>query len=278
MLLMLIKVVYAWLLPPGLLILGIVAAYCYSNKTKRNRGLLAAAVLVHLLSISVVSDTLIKPLEDTYPQPDFRDLQNVQAIIVLAGGSYDGVQDFDGVGQLSADSVNRLAMGLRLHRALQVPVILSGGRIFADSETEADIAYRFLKACGVEERFLIKEDRSRNTTENAIFTKQICQQNGFEKCVLITSAYHMSRSVALFEREGMKAVIGDDMSGVGSYVSGAAVDRNGMSIIPYPADYKTDKKIRLNVFAFTPSADAMRTSAVAMKEYLGLAAAELGVW
>lgn len=293
--LILLKVLYAWLLPPGIFILALLAVYCFSNKAKRNRRLLAVAVFMYLLSISVVSDNLVKPLEDRYTQPDLRELQHAQAIVVLAGGGYDGVPDFDGVGQNSADSMNRLAMGLRLHRVLHVPVILSGGRIFDDTETEANNMYRFLKACGVEERFLIKEDRSRNTTENAVFTKQICQEKGFESVIVVTSAYHMPRSVVLFERVGMK-VADDGVSGAGSNVtgaagqkgksegaestpaSGAAADRKRISVIPYPTDYKTDKQIRLNVFAFTPSADAVRTSSVAMKEYLGYFAAKLGVW
>ena len=251
--LILLKVLYAWLLPPGIFLLALLGVYCFSNKTKRNHRLLAVAVFIYLLSISAVSDNLVKPLEDRYVQHDLRKLQNAQVIVVLAGGGYDGVPDFDGVGQNSADSMNRLAMGLRLHRALHLPVILSGGHIFEDTETEANNMYRFLKACGVEERFLIKEDRSRNTTENAIFTKQICQQRGFQNVIVVTSAYHMPRSMVLFERVGMK-------------------------VIPYPTDYKTDKKIRLNVFAFTPSADAVRTSDVAMKEYLGYFAAKLGIW
>ena len=276
--LILLKVLYACLLPPGIFILALLAVYGFSNKAKRNSRLLAVAAFMYLLSISAVSDNLVKPLEDRYTQPELSELQHAQAIVVLAGGSYDGVPDFDGPGQNSADSMNRLAMGLRLHRALHLPVILSGGRIFDDTDTEANIEYRFLKACGVEERFLIKEDRSRNTTENAVFTKQICQQKGFGNVIVVTSAYHMPRSVVLFERAGMKVVTVPHTSGAGAVVSGAVADQKGMCIIPYPTDYKTDKKLRLNVFAFTPSADAVRTSSVAMKEYLGYFAAKLGVW
>ena len=61
----------------------------------------------------------------------------------------------------------------------------------------------------------------------------------------------MPRSVALFEREGV-------------------------DVIPYPTDYKTDKKLRLNAFAFTPTADCLYHTAVAVKEYLGLLAVKLG--
>ncbi len=212
----------------------------------------AVSVLMYLLSISAVSDNLVKPLENMYGQPDVRDLRNAQAIVVLAGGSYDGVKDFDGTGQNSESSTVRLVAGLRLHRVLHLPVVLSGGRLFDDTDTEANVEYRFLKACGVEERYLIKEDRSRNTAENAKYSKQICRQHNFDRVILVTSAFHMPRSVAFFEREGV-------------------------NVIPYPTDYKTDRNLRLNAFAFTPSADSLYRVSVAMKEYLGLLAVKM-VW
>lgn len=249
--LILLKVLYAWLLPPGLFILVVIAVYCFCNKAKRNCWLLTVAVLMYLLSITVVSDYLVKPLENRYDQPAVRDLRNAQAIVVLAGGSYDGVKDFDSIGQNSESTTVRLAAGLRLHRALHLPVVLSGGRLFDDTDTEANIEYRFLKACGVEEQYLIKEDRSRNTAENAKYTKQICRQRNFDKVILVTSAVHTPRSVAFFEREGI-------------------------DVIPYPTDYKTDKDLRLNAFAFTPSADSLLHTAAAMKEYLGLLAVKIG--
>ena len=111
--------------------------------------------------------------------------------------------------------------------------------------------YRFLKACGVEEQYLIKEDRSRNTAENAKYVKQICQQRNFDKVILVTSAFHMPRSVAFFEREGV-------------------------DVIPYPTDYKTSRNTSLNAFAFTPQAENLFHSSIAMKEYLGLLAVKMG--
>ena len=140
---------------------------------------------------------------------------------------------------------------MRLHRVLHLPMVLSGGRLFEDTVPEADLEYRFLRACGVEERYLIKEDRSRNTAENAKYVKQICRQRNFDKVILVTSAFHMPRSVAFFEREGV-------------------------DVIPYPTDYKTNRELRLNAFAFTPQAENLYHSSVAMKEYLGLLAVNMG--
>jgi len=249
--LIILKLLYAWLLPPGIFLLAILLAYFLCRKHKNARWLLYVFALVYLLSIPAVSDFVIKPLENAYPQPAVSELKDAQAIVILAGGSYDAVPDFDGAGQNSESTTVRLAAGLRLHRALHLPMVLSGGRLFDDTDTEANLEYRFLRACGVEDRYLIKEDRSRNTAENAKFVKPIYRQQEFNKVILVTSAFHMPRSVALFQREGMQ-------------------------VIPYPTDYKTDKKLRLHAFAFTPSADCVYHSSIAMKEYLGLLAVKMG--
>ena len=249
--LVVLKLLYAWLLPPGIFLLALLAVYCFGRKTKNARGLVLVFALIYLLSIQVVSDRLVKPLEDWYDQPALSALQDAQAIVILGGGSYEGVPDFDGAGQNSESSTVRLATGLRLHWALHLPIVFSGGHLFDDEVKEASLAYRFLRACGVEDRYLIREDRSRNTAENAKYVKQIYQQQHFKKVILVTSAFHMPRSVALFQREGM-------------------------DVIPYPTDYKTDKKLRLDAFAFTPSADCVYHNALAIKEYLGLLAVKMG--
>ena len=248
--LIILKLLYAWLLPPGIFLLAILLAYFFCRKSKNAHWLLYVFALIYLLSIPAVSDFIIKPLEYAYPQPAVSELKDTQAIVILAGGSYDGVPDFDGTGQNSESTTTRLAAGLRLHRVLHLPMVLSGGRLFDDAVTEASTEYRFLRACGVEERYLIKEDRSRNTAENAKFVKPIYQQQEFNKVILVTSAFHMPRSVALFHREGMQ-------------------------VIPYPTDYRTDKTLRFNAFAFTPSADCVYHNSLAMKEYLGLLAVKM---
>ena len=124
--LIVLKLLYAWLLPPGIFLLAIAAMYGYYRKAKYAKGLMLLFALIYLLSISAVSDKVIQPLEDQYAQPSVSELKDAQAIVVLAGGSYDGVPDFDGNGQNSESSTVRLVAGLRLHRVLHLPIVLSG--------------------------------------------------------------------------------------------------------------------------------------------------------
>ena len=236
-----IKWFYAWLLPPGLFLLVALAMLFFSYKIKKKPWLVLPLLVIYLLSIRPVSNSFIKPLESCYVQPDVTELETAQAIVLLGGGSYEGVKDFDGEGQVSGSEANRLLMALRLHKALQLPIVLSGGQVFAYSANEADIEYRVLKACGVEDKFLIKDSQSRNTAENAKYTKQICAQRNFGKVILVTSAFHMSRSVMLFKREGLV-------------------------VIPYPTDYQTNKETVLDAFAFVPNIGSLYNTAVAMKE------------
>ncbi len=248
----LVKLLYAWILPPGLFILILLTMYWFGKRTNKNIGLLLVSILIYLISIPAVSDHLAKTLEDTYPRPSMNELRSAGAIVMLGGGTCGGVPDFDGEGQVSADGANRVLMVLRLHKWLHLPVILSGGQVFAYAGTEADIACRLLKACGMDEKFILKEAKSRNTVENARFIRQLCIERDIRKVILVTSAYHMPRSILVFAREGMEAV-------------------------PYPTDYKTDLRFEPDVFAFTPSADALRKTAVSMKEYLGILAVRIGV-
>lgn len=247
-----LRLLYAWLLPPGLFILLFLTAFWRFRRTKKQRWLALPVIIMYLLSIDAVADKLIKPLEDCYPQPPVSALREAQAIVVLGGGVCDGAPDFDGTGQIATEADSRFLIGLRLQRALHIPIILSGGPGYERTAAEAEIAARTLQGSGVMEKDLIKEDRSRNTKENAVFTKELCRQKGFNKVLLVTSAYHMPRSVMLFQREGLNAV-------------------------PYPSGYRTDKDTTLNAFTFTPSYDALSNSAIAMKEYMGILAVKTGL-
>ena len=246
-----LKLCYAWLLPPGLFILALLVMCWHYRKTVRFIKVLPVILLIYLFSISAVSDRIIKPLEDYYAQPALSELKEAQAIVVLGGGNLGGVPDFDGEGQVSMWAANRHFMGLRLHRSMQLPMIFSGGLVHKESGVEAYTAVRLHKACGVEEKYLLPDAKSRNTVENVRFTRQLCEQNGFKKVILVTSAYHMPRSVALFRREGV-------------------------DVIPYPTDYLTNRTLVLDAFAFTPNHHSVSHVAIAIKEYLGMLAVKMG--
>lgn len=84
-----------------------------------------------------------------YQPPALAELSGqTDAIIVLGGGAISGVPDTGGSGALAAISMNRLITGLRLQKQLQVPIVISGGQVFAGDGTEATLAQRVLPGAG----------------------------------------------------------------------------------------------------------------------------------
>ena len=215
LLLYIIKWLYAWILPMGGIVLALILLLCYMfRKHSPGRWALAAITAVfYLLSIEPVSNGLIHPLETAYDQPQGADVDG-DVIILLGGGSRAGVPDFDGTGQVGSAAANRFLMALRLQKAKDLPILLSGGTILKGDANESEIEKRMLLSLGVPENKIFMDDKSRNTAENAAFSRQICEHQGWKKPILVTSAFHMPRSVRFFTRQGL-------------------------DVTPYPCDYHT---------------------------------------
>ena len=198
LLLYIIKWLYAWILPMGGIVLALILLLCYMfRKHSPGRWALAAITAVfYLLSIEPVSNGLIHPLETAYDQPQGADVDG-DVIILLGGGSRAGVPDFDGSGQVGSAAANRFLMALRLQKAKDLPILLSGGTILKGDANESEIEKRMLLSLGV--------------TENKIFT----------------SAFHMPRSVRFFTRQGM-----DVTPYPCDYHTSAATNWSGYSIVP----------------------------------------------
>ena len=76
---------------------------------------------------------------------------------------------------------------MRLQKELDIPIILSGGKVFEDTGREADIEKRIFEGMGVNSQALILENQSRNTVENVQNSKVIMEEYNFTKPLVITS-------------------------------------------------------------------------------------------
>ncbi|MZP29725.1 YdcF family protein [Heliobacterium undosum] len=239
------KFIYSFMLPPGLFIpLLLLAALYYRRKHQLGpAGFSAAmALLLYLFSISAVGETMIRSLENRYLPPD---KPSGDVIIMLGGGATMDTPDVDGLGQMTGGSANRLLASARLHRLTGAPIIVSAGQVLENTGNESRIALRQLAGLGVPESMIIVEETSRNTEENARYTKEILDARGFKKPILVTSAFHMERSVRHFSKLGM-------------------------STLPFPTDYRVNRQALYTLNDWAPSASAMGNASLAMKEYLGL--------
>ncbi len=103
-----------------------------------------------------------------------------------------------------AAAANRiLAAAALAHRYPNARIVFSGGSPNLRSDTrEADYAASLFESLGIPRERLIIERRSRNTEENAEFSKAIAAPKAGERWLLVTSAYHMPRSMGLFRKAG----------------------------------------------------------------------------
>ena len=239
----LLKFGAAWVLPPGIFFLAFwyVAWRLYRRKEKRLAAMLAALVFVfYLLCTGLVSERVMGALESAYVPP--ADPQG-DCVIMLGGGAFPDTPDVSGQGTLCAAPANRLLTAVRLQKRLDVPIILSGGQVYSDSGPEAVIAKRMLMDLGVPEDKIIVEGKSINTTQNARFSTELMRQHGLAKPVLVTSAFHMRRSVLNFAKCGVE-------------------------VTPYPADYRVNPRHDFHYNKLKPSIGALDDNVLVMQEVL----------
>ena len=247
------KILQALLLPPGLFVLFLFSAYGYMlyKKQSGRSAVLLAAFLVYVLSLNPVAYTLVKPLERMYlPQASDR----AEAIVMLGGGAVPGTPGLAGEGNLSGSAANRLLMAAALQKRTGLPVIVSGGQVYSYTANEAQTAKQQLLLLGVPENKILTEDKARNTQENARYVAALCAKHNFSSVYLVTSAFHMPRSVTHFRK---------------------AFVPHGMRLAPVSCDYQMGERLGFTPFALLPQMDALFISQLAIKEYLGLVAAML---
>lgn len=239
------KLITPFILPPGLFIL-VLGGCCVWVFIRGNRRMLAYFIpltaLIWLMSFGPVADLLVAPLESYYPIPQE---PKADVIIMLTGGFYEGAPDLSGTGAPGPDTMERLVTAARLHRRLHVPIIVSGGKVFPGDPAICVSAKRFLVDLGIDSDQVIGEDRSRDTYENALYSKEICNRLGFTQPLIVTSASHMRRSMLCFDRVGFPAT-------------------------PFPCALTTWPDMNYAWHSLLPSAGALRKTYMAMHEWLGL--------
>lgn len=245
--------VFAYPLGLGLLLLGIASAQ--RRRVGLTRALcFATFLLLFLFSSPAVSQLLLRSLEDQYPQPPVESIPKADAIVVLGGGTSRG----PAAAPELTDTTDRLFFAARLFRSGKAPLIVfSGGTVpFLGSQpkrSEAEGAAQLLEEWAVPGRAILLETRSRNTRENALFTRQMLQgRGGSHNILLVTSASHMPRASAAFRK-------------LGFYV------------IPAAADFQSEDDEGL-LLGFLPDVRSLAKSELALKEWLGLVVYRLRGW
>jgi|LSQX01.1.fsa_nt_gb uncharacterized SAM-binding protein YcdF (DUF218 family) len=249
-LLYVIKFFYqTFLLPPGIIIVLVLllSIFLYrKHNYKMSRVCVAISVLLYIVSVPIVGDALIRGLESRHTPPS---KVEGDVIIMLGAGTTVDTPNVSSTGHLTGYAANRLLTCVQLHRVLNVPIIISGGAVYENSSSEAEIAREILLDLGVEDDKIILEKRSLNTTQNAMYSKQIVESYDYKRPIIVTSAFHIDRALRQF-------------------------DKAGLTVTPYPTDYQTTVDFIFSVSLFIPSADALTNVNLALKEYIGILASQ----
>ena len=230
--------------------LGILAAFIH--KISRKALLIGALGMAGLLlcGLSPLAYWLATPLETRFPQlrplPD-----HITGFIVLGGGLRNYETEESDALSLNDAGEHILALGDLARRYPSARIVFSGGRDFFDpsGESEADLVRRYAETLGVDASRITVESRSRSTYENAVFTHELVRPAKDETWLLVTSAWHMPRSVGAFRQAAFP-------------------------VIPYPVDFRAPGP-RYAWRGFYEVARGLRLTDVVTKEWVGLIAYRL---
>jgi uncharacterized SAM-binding protein YcdF (DUF218 family) len=243
------KIVWGVLAPSHLFVILLLLTFIFSIKRPLRyflRGLSMLCLVVIMLL--PVGEWALLPLEQCYTDDAPTD-KKIDGIIVLGGAVSPAVTKarrsiaFNG-------SADRVIAGFKLMRQYpDAQFVYAGGPGFMKYADffEADYVKHFYKDLGLDVTKGFYENQSRNTYENAFYSKEIWGNVPAQNWLLVTSAYHMPRAYSLFDKMGRAS---------------------RTNFIPYPVDYKTIGMFKFDMtFDFLNNLDRLDTAA---KEYIGL--------
>jgi uncharacterized SAM-binding protein YcdF (DUF218 family) len=226
-----------------LLLAGLLAAL-FGRRRLFATGSVLAFLILALSAWTSLGAMLLNPLEERFPKPPLP--QKVDGIIVLGGGFEGAINLVRGGYELNSGGDRMVETAILARHFPDAKLVVSGGNgeLILEGEGDGVTAPRLLTALGVTADRLILESKSRNTYENAIFTRQLVTPKAGETWLLVTSAFHVPRAKGLF-------------------------DKAGFPTIPWPVDYRTSGKEGIGPFRDN-AADSLQATTTAIREWIGL--------
>ncbi len=219
------------------------AVIVYGTWRSRKNAVIASVVALYLLSTPVVSKYIFTLIEGPAYRLDPTTLPDADAIVVLSG-MLIGVPSFNGIVYEWSDS-DRFFAGIELFRLSKAPkLIFTGGKLPWNSQTETEgvVLKRFAENMGVPSSQILMTDEVINTDEEAKAVKRLLPAS-HPRVLLVTSAFHMQRSVRLFESQGM-------------------------TIAPYPVDFRVEIR-DTTPMDFLPEPGSLALTSLAVREQIG---------
>ena len=212
--------------------------------------IVTSLVLIAVAGLSPLGNALILPLEQRFPPWD-ASRGPPEGIVLLGGMISPDVSAARGAVALN-EAAERITVTAELARRYpNARIVLTGGSnaLIFDEGIEAVFAVRQLEALGVAHDRIAAEEQARNTIENAVFSRLVANPKPGERWLLVTSAYHMPRAMAVFRAAGFP-------------------------VEAYPVDWRTRGPIDM-VRPFASLGDGLRRTDTAVHEWAGLLAYRL---
>lgn len=213
-----------------------------------------ALAILWLGGTKTVSMILVRSLEWQHLPPE--DLPSAEMIVVLGGGT-DTAEYPRPIVELGGAADRVFYASWLFHQGAAPRLLLTGGYISWMGDREGSPAENMavvLEMLGVPDNALVLETESKNTYENAVFSKGIFDREEISQVILVTSALHMPRALALFEKLGVQ-------------------------VIPAPTDYTLtqadwdrlwEPDLLIQFFNLFPSVGNLSTTTTVIKEYIGM--------
>ena len=244
------KTIGTMLMPVNFLIgIGVLGAILLVTRwAVLGRRLLVFSVLaLALCGFSPIGRLLILPLEERFPPWDASH-GAPDGIVVLGGAIDPDLSAALGRPTIGHSGERIVATAALARRYPNARIVYSGGNanlIGDDSAKEADYGLAMLEELGIAKARLTAERQSRNTVENAEFAKAVARPKEGERWLLVTSAYHMPRSMGLFRKAGFK-------------------------VEAYPVDRRASRSDAFSFYAVAMY--GLGSTDIATREWIGLAA------
>lgn len=241
------KIFAALFLPVTLFFLFLLFVFWRRLEGRTRLRCLIVWAIAWFCSTSFGSGVVMRTLENRYEAPVVEKMNKVDAVVVL-GGMIDANTLRGGRPEFH-DAVDRLTTALELvlkGRADYILISGGSGLMLQGGLREGDVLKDYLVSLGFPKQKILAERNSRNTRENALESLKIIQEKKLKSVVLVTSAFHMPRSVRCFKKVGIE-------------------------VIPFPVDFKAADHSTFPE-SFFPSAQGIGDFATAIRELVGLAA------
>ncbi|PKO04490.1 MAG: hypothetical protein CVU41_16680 [Chloroflexi bacterium HGW-Chloroflexi-3] len=255
-----------WFYPLGLVWLLLIAYLFLTRKHSGGRKsrwiIILVVVIIFVGGNRWVPAILARSLEWRYLPSE--NLPKDSMVVLLGGGTES--QQYPRQMTETNGAGDRVLYAARLYQSgIAGQILLSGGNIEwsgSRTTTPAQDMADILLMIGVPQEALILQDQSRNTAEDAFYSAEILREMGVDEIILVTSASHMLRSVALFEKQGFK-------------------------VIPAPADYSITQDNWQSLWhptfaevlvGLVPNASHLSDITIVMKEYIGIVIYRLQGW